>query len=212
VTTQLKLYNEALLICGERQLSTVSDDVKTRYLLDSLWNNGAVDQCLASGQWRFAIRSQAIDYNSAIDPEFGYAYAFTKPSDWVATAAICSDEYYRSPLLDYVYEAGYWYADVTVLYVRYVSNHASYGTDYSNWPSLFADYVAHYLAAKLILDLTSDEKKQSLVFGLREKAMLRAKNHDAMGDPTKFPPSGTWSGSRGGGRRRDGGSRNNLIG
>lgn len=213
MTTQLKLYNEALLICGERQLSTLTDTVEPRYLLDSVWSNGAVDFCLSQGQWRFATRAQSVDSNPSIVTRFGYRKVFTKPSDWVLTTAVCSDEYFRNPLLDYVFEAEYFYADIDPLYIRFVSNDAAYGTNYSEWPATFADYVAHHLASKIILKITSDEKKMEVINSVLKKSMHIAKNNDSMGDPTKFLPAGSWSRARLGGRGRcDGGSRNNLIG
>lgn len=215
MTTQLKIYNEALLICGERQLSAttgLTEATESRYLLDHVWNNGGVDNCLQSGQWRFAMRTIELDYTSTVEPTFGLRRAFIKPTDWIVTSALSSDEYFNAPLLDYVDEAGYWYADVDVLYVRYVSNNTSYGTNYTSWPAKFADFVAAHFASKIILKLTSDEEKRDSVLRYRQKALLEAKNVDAMGDPTRFPPSGSWVNARRGGSRRDKGSRHNLIG
>lgn len=212
MTTQLKLYNECLLICGERQLATVTDNIESRYLLDSIWNNGAVDTCLSQGQWRFAIRSQSIDSDAGITPEFGYRYAFAKPTDWVATSAISSDEYFRnSP--DYTFEAGYWYADIDPIYLRYVSNDAAYGTNYSEWPSTFADFVAAYLASKIVMKLTSDENKVKMTHDLLKRARSVALNHDAQNGPAQFLPSGSWVRARtSGGGREGGGNNNSLIG
>lgn len=212
MTTKLLLYNEALLICGERSLSSVTEAREPRYLLDHVWDNGGVDTCLASGQWKFAMRTIMLDYESGIEPQFGLRRAFTKPSDWVATSAIASDEYFTAPLLQYVDEAGYWYAEIDVIYVRYVSNNSSYGTNYAAWPSKFTDFAAAHFASKIILKLTSDEAKRESVMKYRQKTLLEAKTHDALCDPTKFPPPGSWVSSRRGGSYRDRGNRNRLIG
>lgn len=217
MTDQLKLYNEALLICGERQLDVtngLTEDTPSRYWLDSAWDNGAVNSCLESGQWRFAMRTIELDYTDTVVPTFGLPRAFIKPSDWMATSAICSDEYFRNPLLggELVDEAGYWYAGIDVLYVRYISNDSSYGTSYSSWPEKFTDYVAAHLASKVILKFTSDEKKVETVMKLRDRALMEAKNLNAMADPTQFPPPGTWSSARYGRSRRDRGNRGQLIG
>lgn len=209
------MYNEALLICGERQLSAttgLTEATESRYLLDHVWNNGGVDNCLSSGQWRFAMRTIELGYTSTVEPQFGLTRAFIKPTDWVATSALSADEYFNAPLLNYVDEAGYWYADVDTLYVRFVSNGDSYGNNITSWPAKFSDFVAAHFASKIILKLTSDEDKRTGVFNLRSRALLEAKNHDAMGDPTRFPPSGSWVNARRGGTRRDKGSRHNLIG
>lgn len=212
MTTKIKIYNEALLICGERSLSSVTEAREPRYLLDTVWDNGGVDSCLASGQWKFAMRTIMLDYESGISPTFGYQRAFTKPSDWVATSAIANDEFFNSPLLEYVDETGYWYADLDVLYIRYVSNDTNYGTDYASWPAKFAEFVSAHFAYKISLKLTADKEKREQIAKYRNKALLEAKNHDAMSDPTKFPPSGSWVSARRGGSTRNRGNRHRLIG
>jgi hypothetical protein len=51
--------------------------------------------------------------------------AFAKPTDWVDTSAVCQDEYFRVPLLQYADEVGYWFADLDEIYVKYVSDGAT---------------------------------------------------------------------------------------
>lgn len=211
MTTKLVLYNKALFICKERKLVTVTDATKSRYLLDEVYDE-SIQACLESGLWRFARRSSEIDYDTGIDPLFGYQYAFAKPSDWAATIAVCTDEYYRSPLLDYVFEAGYWYADTEPLYVMYVSNHADYGLNLSGWSELFADFVAAHMADKIVGSLTSDDKLMERVAMTLKKNKSSALNHDAMSGPTKTLPHGSWVNSRrSGGSREGGGNRGDVI-
>lgn len=217
MTTRLEIYNAALLICGERFLASLTEDREPRHLLDHVWDNDGVKQCLESGQWRFAMRAVRLDYDTAIDPEFGYRRAFSKPTDWCATAGVCSDEYFNSPLTQYIEETGYWFCDLDELYVRYVSNDASFGGDLSLWPAKFADFVATFFASKIILKLTTDAKKRDAILhprdGLLARARKEAKSLDAMAGPTVFAPRGSWASSRGTGLgRRDRGSRSNLTG
>jgi hypothetical protein len=216
LTTRLELYNAALLVAGERFLASLTEDREPRHLLDHVWDNDGVKQCLEAGQWRFAMRAVRLDYDTAIDPEFGYRRAFSKPTDWCATAGICSDEYFNSPLTQYVEETGYWFCDLDELYVRYVSNDSSFGGDLSLWPAKFADYVATFFASKIILKLTSDKERRDALLhprtGLLVRSLKQAKSLDAMSGPTVFPAQGGWSSARGGGGRRDRGSRSNLTG
>jgi len=217
VTDQLKLYNDALLMCGERQLDStngLTEDTPSRYWLDSVWDNGAVNACLEEGQWRFAMRTIALDYTDTVTPTFGLNRAFIKPSDWVATSSICSDEYFRNPLLggELVDESGYWYAGIDVLYVRYVSNDENYGTNYTAWPVWFADFVAAHLAFKIANKFTADEEKRKDIKADRKHFLMMAKNKNAEADPTQFPPPGTWSSARIGRSRKDRGNRGQLIG
>lgn len=217
MTTRLELYNAALLICGESFLASLSEDREPRHLLDHVWDNDGVKQCLEAGQWKFGMRAVRLDYDPSIAPDFGYQRAFEKPTDWCATSAICTDEYFQVPLTRYIDETGYWFADLDELYVRYVSNDAAFGGDLSLWPAKFADYVAHFFAGKIILKLTSDKEKREAILhpkrGLLARSLKMAKSHDAMAGPTTFPAQGAWSSARrAGGGRRDRGNRGNLIG
>lgn len=212
MTTRLQLYNDALLLCGERSLASLSEAREPRYLLDQVWDNGGVGACLERGQWKFAKRTTRIDYDPSITPDYGYRRAFVKPTDWKLTSAVCSDEYFNTPLLQYTDEAGYWYCDLDVIYVQYISDHASYGGDLSTWPASFTDYAASYFAKKIVKTLTSDDATRREVYEIEKNNLLLARSSDAMAGPTQFPAPGNWVNSRQGRTRRDRGSRNNLIG
>lgn len=211
-TTRLRLYNDALIMCGERTLASLTENREPRHLLDHVWDNDGVHACLESGQWKFAMRTVMLDYDSAVSPSFGYRRGFSKPTDWCLTSALCSDEYFNSPLLQYSDEAGYWYADLDLIYVKFVSDDAAFGGDLSTWTTKFTDFAAAHFASKIIWKLTSDDEKRDKVMKLRGALLSIAKNHDAMADPVKFPAPGNWTSSRRGHGRRDRGSRTNLIG
>jgi hypothetical protein len=203
MTSRLSLYNDALLLVGERSLASLSDNVETRRLLDQVWNSGAVNACLEEGQWQFAMRTIQIDYDPGITPDFGYQYAFDKPTDWVLTSAVATDEFFTTPVTRYVDESSFWFCDVSPLYVRYVSNDSSYGGDLSKWPQSFVDFVAAHLASKIILKISQDESKLSLFINpqnpqhsIRGRALTNAKSRCAMSGPVQFPVAGDWSRSR----------------
>lgn len=207
--TRLSIYNDALLMVGERALSALTDDVETRYLLDTVWNDNGVDGCLEEGQWEFAMRTIQIDYDTGITPSYGFSRAFDKPTDWILTSAVCSDEFFRSPLTRYVDEAAMWYADIDTIYVRYVSNDAAYGGNLAGWPRSFTEFVAAHFASKIILKISSDENKLRMfinpekpLHSIRGRALLNAKSRCAMSGPTQIPAAGNWSRARmtGGGR------------
>jgi hypothetical protein len=219
--TRLSLYNDALLLAGERAITGLTVVEETRRLLDQVWNNQGVDACLEEGQWMFAMRTVRIDYDPGIEPDYGYSRAFDKPTDWILTSAFCSDEYFRVPILRYVDEAGYWYSDLDNVYVRYVSNDASYGADMSKWPPSFKDFVAAHFATQLVLKITNDERRLAMfvnpanpLHSIRGRALLRAKSRCAMAGPTQILAQGNWSlaRTRGVNRRDGGGTSGNLIG
>lgn len=218
MTTKLTLYNGALLVCEERPLSSVTEATEPRRLLDAVWDGGAVDYALEQGLWNFAMRAAQLDYESSLEPAFGFQYGFSLPDDWVQPAAVCSDEYFNEPLTRYVPEGEYLFADVPTIYVRYVSNDAAYGADFSRWPQTFVEYFQHYLASKIVGKLTSNRAlKDALTTPIRRANLVQqkltdAKSKDALAQPTQFLPEGSWSRSRRLGISGDRGRRDRLIG
>ena len=196
-TSKLVLYNAALRHIGQRKLSALTEEGEGRRVLDDVYDT-AIQYCLEQGQWNFAIRSQEIDYSPSVDPAFGYQYAFEKPDDWVRTTGLSTSEYFNPPLIQYVDENNYWWADVTPLYVRYVSNGTDYGLDLSLWPSTFERAVMLYLAYLIAPTLTnSDEKTDSLEKQFK-RALTDARSKDAINDAVAFPPVGSWVNTRAG--------------
>lgn len=214
MTTKLDVFNDALLLCGERFLASLTEAVETRRLLDQVWNSGGVKKCLEEGQWFFAMRTVRLDYETSIEPDFGYTRAFTKPDDWCLTSAVCVDEFFRTPATRYVDEAGYWYADVDQLFIRYVSDDELYGMNLLKWPEGFREFVAAHLASKISYKINASEETRTEIKKQRKDTLLKAKALSLMAGPTMFPAQGSWSRSRNRfPNRRDGGNTSgNLIG
>ena len=211
---QLGIYNGALLICGERFLGSLTEERGPRRLLDHVWNTGGVRACLEEGQWHFATRTTRIAYDQAVTPQFGYARAFSKPTDWVLTCAVCSDEYFRSPLVRYADEIDYWFADLDTIYVSYVSDDSEFGNNLARWPEAFREFVQAHFASRIILKLSNSVDELKKVEAIREDFLTRAKNKNAMQGPTVFPARGSWglARNRNVSRRDGGGFSGNLIG
>ena len=201
--SRLSLYNGALLDIGERRLASLTEDRKPRHDLDFLWDNGALRFCLEQGSWAFATRTSEMAYDPGIDPDFGFLHGFEKPSDFVRLIAISTNEYFDPPLNRYRPEAGYWFCDEETIYVRYCSDDAAYGMDFSLWPQTFVEFVQSYLAFKLtpgiknLTDIDRVEKNWT-------KKLLDAQSKDAIQEPTSFPPEGSWAAARHGGSYRSG--------
>lgn len=212
-TDQLRVYNEALRICGQRKLSSLIDSNNARYLLDDAWGNNGVNHCLEKGQWNFARRSSKLTYDPTVTPDWGYRRAFNKPADWVQTVMISGDEKFQMPLTAYLDEAGYWFCDLDDLYVSYVSADKNYGLNIGLWPSAFADYVSAHLAAVIIHTLSGDAGKRKEVLDYEKVQLQNAKSRDASNQPTKFPAQGSWVTARHGARTlADMGNRSQLTG
>ena len=220
-TSRLKIYNGALLLVGQRSIDSLTVTEESRRLLDEVYNDNGIRYCLEQGQWMFAMRASQFTYNTSITPAFGYRRGFTKPTDWVLTSGLCSDEYFRTPLLGYSDEAGYWFADIDDIYVRYVSDDASYGGDLSRWPDSFTEYVKTYFASRICHKMPGGREVIERFQGppgfpqrgLLHQALLNAKNRCAMASPTSFAATGSWvSARRGYGSNRDRGNPSSFTG
>ena len=213
MTDKLSLYNGALTVLGERKLASLTENREPRYKLDDIWDNDLIDRVLQMGQWYFAQRTVQLDENPSITPSFGYRYGFDAPVDWKRTMAVCYDEYFQLPITRYSREAAWWFCDATPIYVKYVSNDIQYGGDYSLWPPNFTEMVEHYMAMKVAPRLTGVDISDAALLQKWKLWLAEAKATDAMEEPAKFPPKGSWARSRRGfNRNNDGGFRNQLIG
>ena len=165
---------------------------KPRRVLDTIWDDGFVKGCLEDGFWNFATRTFSSEYNPSRDADFGFQYAHDKPADWVRTSAISSNDYFDAPLSQYADEVDAWWTDFDVIYVRIISDDADYGGDLSAWPESFTDYVETKLAAKACMAITRSVTMTQALEKKAEKALKIARNKDAMNDPARYPPVGSW--------------------
>ena len=195
--TKLSIYSAALGWCGSRRLASLSEDVEARYVLDDVWDRGHVDRCLQKGLWKFAIRTSQIDYDTSYtDPLNSGWYRFDIPSDHIRTVQFSQNGSFTDPDLGYQSEGAYWYSTLQTIYVRYVSNGASYGADYSLWPDDFQDFVEVDLAFRSIKRLTDAKTDYEDLKSERRRILMEAKSTCAMEDPTRFPPETSWNSSR----------------
>lgn len=192
MTTLARVYNEALRRLGERRLTATTETRDARYHLDDAYTE-VVPYCLEQGLWNFAMRAVQIEPSDTISPQFGYSYAFEKPTDWLRTYILSENENLTEWILRLNDENAVWYADCGVLYARYVSNGTSYGLDLTKWPQTFADYVSARLALVAGPSICTVGKDKLDDLKLDEKrAKAEARNKDAMNEPPMFPPHGSW--------------------
>jgi hypothetical protein len=211
--TQLSLYNGALRLCKQTPLVTTTDDIEAATLLNTVWSDGAVDYCLEQKQWKFPQRTSRLDADPNFVASFGYAYRFEKPTDWIRTTSVCSDEYFDTPLTSVQDEAGSWFSNITPIYVSYISNGVNYGGNWGLWPETFTKFVEAYLAREIVRHLTSDKDIVKDVLDTYKKAMDKAASLAAMNESASFLPIGAWIRSRRGNQTSwDRGNQNQLIG
>lgn len=211
MATRLGVYNEALRLCGSRQLATLSENREPRRLLDAAWDANAHDSWLEQADWNFAIRSAKISADPSFTKQWGYTHAFQQPEDMVRPAGIYADEYMKVPLREYMDEGKLWFTEAfDIIYVQYVSNLPTAGGDLGLWPASFAKYVAAFLAVEIAPGLKNDVDNDSLTSILANRE-ADAKSKDGLRQPARDLPMGSWKRSRLSGRRGDGRSGNGNV-
>lgn len=194
--SRLSLYNNALLELGARGLSSLTENRESRRVLDTIWNDNAVEYCLEQGFWEFSIRTEEMTYDPDFTADFGYRYAFQKPSDYIRTYAICSDENFDCPITRYADEVGYWFSDYDTIYVQYVSNDRDYGFNYAGWSATFTQFVELYLSQSACSRLTQNASKKEQIEKAYKKALTDARSKSAMNKPARFMHTGSWMNAR----------------
>ena len=155
MTTKLAIYNDALLLLGERQLAAVDENREPRYRLDSVYDLGAVDFCLEIAKPVFARKTVVLNTPSAPpSTHSGFTAAHTLPSDYVTMIMPYSDDKMDQKVNRQLIEDGVIYTDYDVVHLRYVSNSV---TDIARWSPTFVRTVSSYMAKELAVRLTTDE-------------------------------------------------------
>jgi hypothetical protein len=200
--SKLSLFNGAQRLLKDRKLSAAEVTGNTREparILNDIWDAGALDECLQAGQWKFATRTARIDASSSATPDFGFKYVFEKPDDFVRLTGVWSDENMQHPHRQYREEAGFWFGSLETMFVSYVSNDAMFGADFSLWPANFVNFVEAHLASKAAGPLAEQGVE---LLKIRKMLLDEANGTDAMSDPSRSLPVGSWASSRGSSYRR----------
>lgn len=145
---QLGIYNDALLILGERRLASLTEDREVRHRLDTIWAYDAREYCLEVVKPRFACTVSKLT-SPTTPTQHGYDYQFALPTDYVALAGVFSDENLESRIERYIVEGRAIACDHAEIYVRYISDDAAKGLDFTLWTPSFAKVVSAYMAKEL---------------------------------------------------------------
>lgn len=162
--TKLSLYNDTLILLGERTLLTDTDDVPPRYDLDALYDNGAVDYCLEIVKPRYASIVKIV-VGIAAQADTTFAWQVDLPdADFLALAkdaqgrpAVYLDGKYEQPVTRFVQEADYLLSDFQTLYIRYIVKHAA--SFLPIMPSSFGRVVSAYMARELAWKFDPDSEE-----------------------------------------------------
>lgn len=198
MTDKLTIFKAALAHLQERTIVSLTENREPVRVLNDLWPE-TLAYCLEREYWNFTYRAIQIDASTTVVPSFGYTYAFAIPTDWVRTRKMSGVPQFDPPLLDVKEETGYWFANLTPIYVQYNSNDAWHGGNLGAWPASFADYVEKRLAVRACGRITGKSDLLPGKDGLEAKeykAYKVAISNCAMNESIAFAPLCSWVAAR----------------
>jgi hypothetical protein len=162
--TQLELYNDALLLLGQRRLQSLTEAREPRYLLDGAYNREAIRYCLELVQPPFASKTLLLNTPTA-GSTFDNAHAL--PDEYISVVGVFSDVRLDQEIHRYVIEGRSLETDYSTVYLRYTSD--AYAL--SAWDPSFIRVMGAYLALETATKLsTEDYDRLSAKFDRRVEA------------------------------------------
>lgn len=191
MATKISIYNEALRAIGDLRLSSLTENVEARYVLDDAWED-CVEFVFTEGLWNFATKTQEISAISGGVAIPGFSFVFNKPTGWVRTITIASSSLFDMEAV-YRDEGGKIYSNFDKLYIRFISNDLADDSDIASWPPTFARLVAACLAKECAERLSGSSSKAEVLDNQYKDILASAKNKDALDQSRIIFKPGSWS-------------------
>lgn len=192
----LRIYNDALLILGLTKITNVNDDSHRRSTLDTAIDADLVATVLEDIGWHWAITSDKLSFDPSLEPEWGYRYAYRKPTDMHRFDGIWYDEFFRSPIKQYQDEGDIIFCEVTEIYIQYVSSEFIFNPE--GWTASFRRYIAAKLAYDAGASIAGGDVKRAAEVMMKRKSEVLS--IDAQQSPPHILTAGNWIRSRTRGR------------
>lgn len=175
---KLALYNNALLLIGQRSLSSLTEDREPRHLLDAAYDLDAIEYCLEVVKPVFA-RKTAVINSVTPSAQHDLDNVHTLPSDYIAVVGVYSDSKLDQEINRYIIEAGTLACEYQTIYLRYVSTDPV--TTFTYWSPSFTRVVSAYLAREISIKLNPD--KTEAMNALLAERIGAAAELDAQNEP-----------------------------
>lgn len=149
--TKLQLYNNALLLIGQRRLTSLTEDREVRYLLDGTYDLDAIKYCLEIVKPVFASKTALLN-NPATSSVHALDSVHTLPSDFVTVVGVYSDDKLDQPISRYLIEENTLVCEYDIVFFRYTTDTPV--TTFTYWTASFTRVVAAYLAREISIKVT----------------------------------------------------------
>lgn len=151
---KLALYNNALLLIGQRSLSSLTEDREPRHLLDASYALDAIEYCLEVVEPVFA-RKTALISSVTVSAEHDLDNVHTLPTDYISIVGVYSDAKLDQEINRYIIEGNTLACEYQSIHLRYMSSDAV--TTFTYWSPAFSRVVAAYLAREISIKLAPDK-------------------------------------------------------
>lgn len=180
--SQLGLYNDALLLLGQRRLASLTEAREPRYRLDDIYGIEALEFCFEMAQPTFARESISL-FSPAVSSVHALDSVHTLPSDYISLIGAYTDDKLDQPLNRYIIENQTIACEFATIYVRFMSN--TFVTSFTNWTPSFARVVSAYLARELAGRTTPDKYLE--MDALFDKRVAEVKGLNELKEPSRRP-------------------------
>jgi len=149
MATKLGLYNDALLLLGQRRLASLTEDRPNRYDLDEIFEE-SVNHCLELVRPRYATKTKRLVGVTPTE-DTGYSKQIALPSGIVTIAGVYKDGRFEQPVTRYAHEGNLLFLDYDEVYVRYIADYytVSVGDAGPSFARVVSAYLARELASKI---------------------------------------------------------------
>lgn len=194
MASQLEIANWAMMLLGEKRLSSLSDDSEKAENIAAGWDM-LRDRALRRQAWHFSIQRSSLAADTAT-PTWGFDYQYSLPAGTVKVLQV--GEYYPGPDLShyrnsdaapYRIEGGKVVTnDGAPLKIKVVVN----TVDVGSWDPSFAAVMAADLAEYLQPRTVQSDATAQRIAAWRFEAMAEANSTNAIEDPPEPIADDTW--------------------
>lgn len=179
---QLAIYNGALQLIGARRLTSLNDDVETRYELDAIWENLPQDYCGELVKPLFASKLVKLD-SPTTSTEHDYDSVHALPSTYVDIISLHKDPKLDQTVERFVRDGSTILCDESTVYLRYIDSALLVAVD--SWSQSFARVVIAYMAFELAERINTDAVEKMLtIFDQRLQIAIASNQTD---EPAQRP-------------------------
>lgn len=170
----------ALQLIGAEEIGSFEDETREARTCAKIYPT-LRKNLLQKNTWRFSIRQEQLNRLVAT-PLFGYAYAYSLPSDFLRLVGK------NNPSVKHQIFENKIYTDLTSLYAN-----IQYDVDAQYYPAYFTHLFQLELASLLAGALLEDENKTDKYMAFAQRQLIVARNIDAQNNTSSTIPASAFN-------------------